>query len=93
MSSQWSLQDAKNRFSAVVHAAQQGMPQIVTKRGNPAVVVLSVKSYAAMLRQEKNPDSFASFLLSMPCEEASVFDEFAADRSDPNGLHLREVEF
>jgi len=32
---EWSLQDAKNSFSAVVAAAAEGTPQIVTKRGNP----------------------------------------------------------
>ena len=37
----WSLQDAKNRFSAVVDAAIAGAPQEVTRRGKPAVVVLS----------------------------------------------------
>jgi prevent-host-death family protein len=36
----WSLQDAKNSFSAVVDAALKGTPQTVTKRGKPAVVVL-----------------------------------------------------
>ena len=35
----WSLQDAKNRFSAVVNAALAGEPQRVTRRGEPVVVV------------------------------------------------------
>ena len=30
---EWSLQDAKNRFSAVVDAAVGGDPQRVTRRG------------------------------------------------------------
>jgi len=42
---EWSLQDAKNSFSAVVDAASKGTPQTVTKRGKPAVVVLSVADY------------------------------------------------
>ncbi len=42
---QWSLQDAKNRFSAVVAAALAGTPQFVTKRGRSAVVVLAVEDY------------------------------------------------
>ena len=37
---QWALQDAKNRFSALVDAALRGEPQTVTRRGAPAVVVL-----------------------------------------------------
>ena len=38
---EWSLQDAKNRFSAVVNAALAGEPQRVTHRGEPAVVVIA----------------------------------------------------
>ena len=34
---EWPLQDAKNKFSAVVEAAVAGHPQRVTKRGKPAV--------------------------------------------------------
>jgi prevent-host-death family protein len=39
---EWSLQDAKNSFSAVVEAACKGAPQTVTKRGKRVVVVMSV---------------------------------------------------
>ena len=42
----WTLQDAKNRFSAVVDAALAGQPQEVSRRGKPAVVVLSAAEYA-----------------------------------------------
>ena len=41
----WPLQDAKNRFSAVVNAAMAGIPQQVTRRGKPAVVVLAAEEY------------------------------------------------
>jgi prevent-host-death family protein len=37
----WTLQDAKNRFSAVVDAAARGEPQKVTRRGKWVSVVLS----------------------------------------------------
>jgi antitoxin Phd len=42
----WSVRDARNRFSALVEAAQRGEPQVVTKRGAPAVVVIAVEQYA-----------------------------------------------
>jgi antitoxin Phd len=42
----WSVQDARNRVRALVEAAQRGEPQVVTKRGAPAVVVLAVEQYA-----------------------------------------------
>ena len=42
---QWQLQDAKAHFSEVVKRAQQGEAQLITKRGEKAVVVLSYDQY------------------------------------------------
>ena len=63
----WALQDAKNRFSAVVNAALDGEPQTVTRRGAPAVVVLAVEDYGRLCQAEKAgaPD-FIQHLLSIP---------------------------
>jgi prevent-host-death family protein len=44
MERRWSVQDAKNRFSEVIEAAQRE-PQTVTKHGKPAVVVVAVDEY------------------------------------------------
>lgn len=63
---EWSLQDAKNRFSAVVAAAAGGTPQTVTKRGKPAVVVLSIEDYERLSRSETPKRSFVEHLLSAP---------------------------
>lgn len=41
----WQLQEAKNKFSSLVERAQHDGPQVVTKHGKPAVVVLSVEEY------------------------------------------------
>ncbi len=65
--SRWSLQDAKNKFSAVVDAAVTGEPQTVTKRGVPAVVVVSAERFEEMRRIEKQgAKSFVDHLLAMP---------------------------
>ena len=50
---EWSLQDAKNKFSALVNAALSGDPQRVTRRGQPAVVVLAEEEYERLCRMEK----------------------------------------
>jgi antitoxin Phd len=66
----WTLQDAKNRFSAVVDAALAGRPQEVTRRGQPAVVVLSTEDYRRLLRDAgKMRGSFAEHLLAFPGDE------------------------
>ena len=63
----WTLLDAQNQFSAVVDAALNGSPQLVTKRGQPAVVVLAAEEYERL--RKKEPDSaptFVDHLLAIP---------------------------
>jgi antitoxin Phd len=63
----WTLQDAKNRFSEVVEAALGGRPQEVTRRGKPAVVVLSATEYARLIAEAgQHRGSFAEHLMSFP---------------------------
>ena len=75
----WSLHDAKNRFSAVVNAARAGEPQQVTRRGQPAVVVLSVEEYERLRAAEKMslPD-FVEHLLDIP-QGGDDFDRIPLD--------------
>ena len=49
----WQLQEAKNKFSRVVDEARHGVPQIVTKHGVEAVVVLSYEDYQRLFQQQK----------------------------------------
>ena len=66
----WTLQDAKNRFSAVVEAALAGRPQEVTRRGRPAVVVLAVEEYERLVQVAGGRrESFAEHLLHFPGAE------------------------
>ena len=63
----WSLQDAKNRFSAVVREALKGEAQYVTRRGKPAVVVVATEEFDQLrgARAAGSP-SFVELLLSIP---------------------------
>jgi prevent-host-death family protein len=62
----WSLQDAKNRFSEVVEAAQRN-PQTVTKHGKPAVVVVAVDEYERLRQLERaKAPSLPELLLAIP---------------------------
>ncbi len=62
----WTLQDAKNRFSAVVDAALAGKPQAVTRRGQPAVVVISAAEYERLTAAGAARGSFLDHLRSFP---------------------------
>jgi antitoxin Phd len=76
----WTLQDAKNRFSAVVEAALSGRPQEVSRRGRPAVVVMSAEEYRRLVADAAgHRESFADHLLGFPGEE---FDRLQARPRD-----------
>lgn len=62
----WTLQDAKNKFSAVVDAAVNGTPQHVTRRGEPAVVVVSAAEFERLRAGRNRKMSFKEHLLAMP---------------------------
>lgn len=48
----WQLQDAKNRFSELVNKALDEGPQIVTRRGEEVVVVVSSKAYQKTIKSQ-----------------------------------------
>ncbi len=82
---EWPLQDAKNKFSAVVDAALAGEPQRVTRRGQPAVVVLAVEEYERLCRLElANAPSFSELLLEIPQDDG----EFERLQLAPRPLNL-----
>ena len=67
---EWPLQDAKNKFSALVNAALAGEPQRVTRRGEPAVVVLAAKEYERLCRLEKaNAPTLGELILEIPQDD------------------------
>ncbi len=83
---EWALQDAKNRFSALVDAALGGEPQTVTRRGAPAVVVVAVKDYQRLRHAETvHAPTFVEHLLAIPKGEPD-------DLFDRQLLTLREIE-
>lgn len=58
----WKLQDAKARFSEVVERALHDGPQIVTRHGENAVVVVAYRDFVGA---EPTLD-FKEFLMSIP---------------------------
>jgi prevent-host-death family protein len=89
MNTQWSLHEAKNKFSAVVEAAHQGRPQIVTRRGTPTVVVLATEEYQRLRNLEAmQVPSFNEHLLAIPKEDEMP------NTSEPDhlDLSLRDID-
>ena len=65
--SEWKLHEAKDKFSSVVKAAASGDPQMVTKRGKPAVAVIAIDDYEELEHLRKATSaSLPDLLLDMP---------------------------
>lgn len=62
----WKLEDAKNRFSEVVRRARAHEPQLVTRNGRDAVVVVSAEDYARLTA----PRGLVDFLRESPLADA-----------------------
>jgi prevent-host-death family protein len=81
----WPLQRAKNQLSAVIDAARTGEPQIVTRHGKPAAVVLKFEDYERLkVLETKALPSFSELLLAMPQDD----NEFERLELEP-----RSIEF
>ncbi len=80
--SSWSLQEAKDHFSAVVAAARKA-PQMVTKHGKPAVVVVDADEFARLSRvSATGTGSFVEHLLAMPRDDGE-FERLGGELRDP----------
>ena len=82
---EWQLQDAKNQFSKLVQCARVEGPQIVTLRGERAVVVLSARDYDALTANRPN---IVDSLLSGPPWD----DEFAQAVTERAKTPSRDAE-
>lgn len=58
----WKLEDAKNRFSQLVRETLREGPQLVTRNGHDAVVVVSATEYARLT----SPRGLTAFLRDSP---------------------------
>jgi prevent-host-death family protein len=60
----WQLQEAKNRLSEVVRKAHEEGPQMITLRGDDAVVVLTATEFHMLTRKHK--ENLVQFFASSP---------------------------
>jgi prevent-host-death family protein len=72
----WQVQEAKQRFSEVLRAAQSGEPQIVTKHGEEVAVVIDIAEYRR-LRGESM--TFMEYLRADASADADFETERAPD--------------
>jgi len=73
----WQLQEAKNKFSEVVGEALSNGPQVITRRGVQAVIVLSYDEYRKLMGSQKK---LSEFFRQSPLVGLGL--DLAHDRSD-----------
>ena len=73
----WQLQAAKQHFSELVERARRDGPQVVTKHGKEAVVVVSAEDYRQL---RGGGPSLVEFIRAAP-----DFDVLELDRADDRG--------
>lgn len=64
----WPLQDAKAHFSEVVEKARRDGPQMVTKHGRDAVVIMAADHFRMLSRLE-GKGNLVSFFRHAPLSE------------------------
>ena len=75
----WQLQTAKNRLSEVVEQARNNGPQIVTRHGREAAVVLGFDDYLALIGQRKPRRTLIACVLGAPKVPGGLQTERSAD--------------
>ena len=79
----WQLKDARANFSTLVNKAISDGPQIVTRHGKKAVVVVSLEEW---MRRERHRGDLIEFFANSPLREEAI--EIKRQRDYP-----REIEF
>ena len=69
MRNTWQLQEAKNQFSLVVDNALSRGAQIITRHGEPAVVVISMAEYRKLHLRRKR---IVALLRSCPVKDLDL---------------------
>ncbi len=81
----WQLQEAKNKFSSLVARARKHGPQIVTKHGKEAVVILSFEDYKKMMAPKCN---LVEFFQKSPLTEIELDFSMLRYKDKPRDIEL-----
>ena len=75
---EWSIRGARDHLSELVEAARQA-PQSITRRGRPAVVVMSIEDYDRLHRRD---GTLSRFFAGAGLEDVAIERVEAAVRDD-----------
>jgi antitoxin Phd len=82
----WQLQTAKARFSEVFRLARSEGPQLVTKQGKEAVVIIPVEEFDKLTARSRQPKSLVQFFRESPLVGLDL--DFERDRDTGQDVEL-----
>jgi antitoxin Phd len=68
----WQLQAAKAQFSEVFRRARERAPQVVTRQGKEAVVILALEEFERLTKRDRQPKSLSRFFAESPLAKVSI---------------------
>jgi prevent-host-death family protein len=72
LSQPWQLQAAKAQFSEVFRRARERAPQVVTRQGKEAVVIVALEDFERLTKRDRQPKSLSRFFAESPLGSLSV---------------------
>jgi len=82
----WQLQTAKARFSEVFRLARTEGPQLITRQGKEAVVMVPVELFDRLTTRSRQPKSLVQFFRESPLVGLEL--DFERDRDTGRDIDL-----
>ena len=79
----WTVAEAKAKFSEVIDRAELRGPQVITKHGRTAVVIVSAEEWE---RKTKRTGNLAEFFAGSPLRESGL--KVKRSKNRPRGIDL-----
>ena len=82
----WQLQTAKAQFSEVFRRARERAPQVVTRQGKEAVVIVAIEEFERLTHRAAQPKSLSKFFADSPLAGSGIDLERRPDYGRPLDL-------
>jgi len=82
----WQLQTAKARFSELFQLARSEGPQVITRQGRDAVVMLPIEQFDRLIVRSRQPESLVKFFRDSPLVGLEL--DFERDKDTGRDIEL-----
>ena len=90
MKHRYSISEAKNRLTSIIHGVEAGDSAQLTRHGKPVAILLSLNEYESLKQKNKNFwESLISFRLSMDKDGNNLDDCFDHVRDTSTGRRFK----